>query len=122
MDDYLVPLLAYLQTKRGKCTGISCIDSTALAVCKNPRIRCQRVFAGLAKRGKTSTGWFFGFRLHSVVNDQGEILAFCLTPGNGDDRRPVPKLAAALIGKLIGGKGYLSQPLLEAPLPRACTC
>jgi DDE family transposase len=58
-------------------------------------------------------GWFFGFKLHLVTSDQGELLAFCLTPGNVDDRRPVPKLATGLIGKLKGSKGYLSQPLAQ---------
>jgi hypothetical protein len=57
-------------------------------------------------------GWFYGFKLHLVVNDLGELLAFCLTPGNVEDRRPVPKLVKRLFGKLFGDKGYLSQPLL----------
>lgn len=113
MDEYLVPMTAYLQSRKGTCTGISFIDSTSLAVCKNQRIHGHRTFADLAKRGKTSTGWFFGFKLHLVVNDQGEILAFCLTPGNVNDRHPVPKLAKRLLGKLIGDKGYLSQSLFE---------
>ncbi len=94
MPDYLVPLTAYLHTKLGMCTCISFIDSTPLMACKNARIRSHRVFAGLAQRGKTSTGWFFGFKLHVVVNDRGEILSFCLTPGNVDDRRPSTVSAA----------------------------
>jgi hypothetical protein len=113
MADYLVPLTVYLHTKLGVCTGISFIDSTALAVCKNPRINNHCVFAGLAQRGKTTTGWFFGFKLHLVINDRGELLAFCLTPGNRDDPSPVPRLAKSLFGKLIADKGYLSQPLFE---------
>jgi hypothetical protein len=107
MPTILVPLVAYLHTQLGSCTGISFIDSTSLAVCRNPRIHQHRVFAGRAARGKTSAGWFYGFKLHLVVNDQGELLAFCLTPGNVDDRRPVPKLATGLVGKLFGDKGYL---------------
>src|SRR5437660_12479129 len=113
MPTVLVPLVAYLHTQLGSCTGISFIDSTRLAVCHNARIHSHRVFAGRAARGKTSVGWFFGFKLHLVVNDQGELLAFCLTPGNVDDRHPVPKLATRLFGKLKGSKGYLSQPLAE---------
>jgi len=113
MPTVLVPLLAYLHTQLGSCTGISFIDSTSLAVCRNPRIHQHRVFDGRAARGKTSVGWFYGFKLHLVVNDQGEILAFCLTPGNVDDRHPVPKLATGLVGKLFGDKGYLSQPLAQ---------
>jgi Transposase DDE domain len=113
MPTLLVPLVAYLHTQLGRCTGISFIDSTSLAVCRNPRIHQHRVFAEQAARGKTSVGWFYGFKLHLVVNDQGELLAFCLTPGNVDDRRPVPKLVKGLFGKLFGDKGYLSQPLAE---------
>jgi hypothetical protein len=109
----LVPLTAYLHSCFGACTGISFIDSTSLAVCANPRISHHHVFAGLAARGKTSVGWFFGFKLHLVVNDQGEMLAFCLTPGTVDDRRPVPKLVKRLFGKLFGDRGYLSRALVE---------
>jgi hypothetical protein len=113
MPTVLVPLLAYLHTQLGRCSGISFIDSTSLAVCHNARIHQHRVFAGRAARGKTSVGWFYGFKLHLVVKDQGELLAFCLTPGNVDDRHPVPKLAKGLVGKLFGDKGYLSQPLAQ---------
>ena len=89
MPTVLVPLVAYLHTQLGQCSGISFIDSTPLAVCHNARIHSHRVFDGRAARGKTSVGWFYGFKLHLVVNDQGEILAFCLTPGNVDDQHPV---------------------------------
>ncbi len=109
----LVPLTIYLHTQRGTCTGISFIDSTALAVCHNARIHQHRVFAVDARRGKTSVGWFYGFKLHLVVNDRGELLAFCLTPGNVDDRQPVPRLVKRLFGKLFGDKGYISQALAE---------
>ena len=71
------------------------------------------VFRVDARRGKTSVGWFYGFKLHLVVNDRGELLAFCLTPGNVDDRWPVPRLIRRLFGKLFGDKGYISQPLAQ---------
>jgi len=109
----LVPLTAYLHTQLGDCTGVSFIDSTCLHVCHPARIHQHRVFKTDARRGKTSVGWFYGFKLHLVVNDRGELLAFCLTPGNVDDRQPVPRLARRLFGKLFGDKGYLSQPLFE---------
>jgi hypothetical protein len=109
--DALIPLAAYLQTKRGNCTGISFVDSTALSVCENLRIPQHRQFADLAKRGFTSTGWFFGFKLHITVSECGELLSWFITPGNTDDRRPVPKLARKLWGKLFGDKGYISNPL-----------
>lgn len=109
----LVPLLAYLQRRYGTCTGISFIDSTALEVCDPKRISQHRVFAADAKRGKSSMGWFFGFKLHLAVNDQGELLACCLTPGNVDDRKPVPGMVKRLRGKLIGDRGYISASLTE---------
>lgn len=65
----------------------------------------------MAKRGKTSTGWKFGFKLHLVINHLGELLSFCLTPGNTDDRKPVPDLVGDLIGWLYGDKGYISEKL-----------
>ncbi len=101
----LLPLAVYLRTQLGTCTGVSFVDSTSLVVCQNARIAQHRVFAVDARRGKTSVGWFYGFKLHLVVNDRGELLAFCLTPGNVDDRRPVPRLVRRLFGKLFGDRG-----------------
>ena len=109
----MVPMLAYLQSRYGACTGISFIDSTSLEVCDPKRISGHRVFAVDARRGKTSMGWFFGFKLHLAVNDQGELLACCLTPGNVDDRTPVPQLVKKLRGKLFGDRGYISAPLTQ---------
>jgi len=113
MPSVLVPLCAYLQSCYGPCSGISFIDSTPLVVCHNRRIGQHRVFAGDAQRGKNSVGWFYGFKLHLVVNERGELLACRLTAGNVDDRKPVPSLVKALFGKLFGDKGYLSQPLTQ---------
>ncbi len=108
----LLPLCIYLKTRcLGDCTGLSFIDSTSIDVCLNQRIHSHKVFAGLAERGKTSTGWLFGFKLHLVINDQGELLNVMLTPGNVDDRKPVPDLVRKLFGKVFGDKGYISQPL-----------
>jgi hypothetical protein len=113
----LVPLMMYLRTGcLGKCSGISFIDSTSLDVCINQRIHVHKVFAGLASRGKSSTGWFFGFKLHLVVNDRGELLDIFLTSANVDDRKPVPHLAKRLFGKLFGDKGYISQSLAQSLL------
>jgi hypothetical protein len=114
MPSALVPLCGYLQTRKGRCSGISFIDSTSLKVCHNRRIHSHKVFEGCARRGKTSVDWFFGFKLHLVINDRGELLSLRLTPGNTDDRRPVPELVKGLFGKLVGDKGYVSQPLFEA--------
>jgi hypothetical protein len=113
MPSVLVPLLAYLHSRSGACTGISFIDSTALEVCDPKRISQHRVFATEAKRGKTSMGWFYGFKLHLAVNDRGDLLACCLTPGNVDDRAAVPRLVKGLRGKLFGDRGYISAPLTQ---------
>jgi Transposase DDE domain len=113
MPSALVPLCGYLQTRKGRCSGISFVDSTSVKVCHNRRIHSHKVFAGCARRGKTSVDWFFGFKLHLVVNDRGELLSLRLTPGNTDDRRPVPELVKGLFGKLFGDKGYVSGPLFE---------
>lgn len=113
MPRVVLLLWAYAQARCGTCTGISFVDSTALRVCTNRRIKRHKVFAGLAARGQCSLGWFYGFKLHLVINQHGEILAFTLTPGNVDDRKPVPRLVKALFGKLFGDKGYLSQPLFN---------
>jgi hypothetical protein len=109
----LVPLCGYLQSRKGECSGISFIDSTSLKVCHNRRIHAHKVFAGCARRGKTSVDWFYGFKLHLVTTDCGELLSLRLTPGNVDDRRPVPALVKELFGKLFGDKGYISQTLFE---------
>ncbi|WP_410745951.1 IS982 family transposase [Flavobacterium pectinovorum] len=99
----------------GKCTGISFIDSTALKVCRNQRIHNHKVFKGLAERGKSSMGWFYGFKLHLVCNEKEELLSFYLTKGNVDDRNPrhIQKMTEQLFGKLFADKGYLSKALWE---------
>lgn len=109
----LLLLCCFLQTRRGEITGISFIDSTPIEVCHPCRSQSHRVFEGLVDWGKNSMGWHFGFKLHLIINDRGELLAFKLTPGNVDDRVPVPDLAQDLFGKLFGDRGYISQPLFE---------
>ena len=109
----LVLLGALMQTRLGKCSGVSFVDSSKIVVCHNLRINQNKVFAGAARRGKTSTGWFYGFKIHLIVSDTGEILAWRLTVGNVDDRKPVPSMAKRLWGKLFGDKGYLSEALTE---------
>lgn len=106
-----IALYVYLHLLMGRCTGISFVDSTPLRVCHNKRINRHRVFDGFAKRGKTTMGWFFGFKLHLVINHQGELIDFDLTPGNVDDREPLDDFASNLFGKLFGDKGYLSHKL-----------
>lgn len=113
MSDAAVPMCAYLKTKFGSCSGISFIDSLPIAVCHNRRIHSNKVFADLARRGKSSVDWFFGFKLHLVVSDAGELLAVWITTGNVDDRKPVPRLTRKLFGKIFGDRGYISKKLTE---------
>ena len=97
------------------CTGISFVDSTPLRVCRNQRILIHKTFEGLAERGKCSMGWFFGFKLHLIINDKGEILNFMFTPGNVDDREPLKqgRFLENIKGKLCADKGYIGQALFE---------
>ncbi len=113
MPSVLIPLCVYLQQRKGQASGLAFIDATSIAVCHNRRIYSHKVFKKLANRGKTSVGWFYGFKLHLVVNDRGELLAFRVTPGNVDDRRPVPDLTKGLSGKIFGDRGYISKKLFE---------
>lgn len=113
MPSTLLPLCVYLKHLFGQCTGISFIDATSLKVCHNRRIRRHRVFANIAARGKTSVDWFFGFKLHLVANECGELLNFTLTPGNIDDRKPVPNLLKDLFGKVFADRGYVSKDLAQ---------
>ena len=111
MKTCLFPLFIFSQACLGECTGVSFVDSTIITVCHAKRINSHQVFKKMAKRGKTSTGWFYGFKLHLIINDVGEILAYMLTAGNVDDRAPVPELSKDLFGKIFGDKGYISQEL-----------
>lgn len=111
MKNIFVPLFAYLLYLRGEVTGIAFIDSTSIAVCHNKRIQRNKVFNGFARRGKTTSGWFYGFKLHLIINDKGDILAFQLTPGNISDVSMAETLSKGIIGKLFGDKGYISSEL-----------
>jgi hypothetical protein len=114
----VMPLFFYLLTKRGNCTGISFIDATPLKVCHNLRIPSHRVFRGSAERDKSSTGWYYGFKLHLAINDCGEILGFYLTAANVDERATADWITQNLTGKLIGDKGYVSQTLFAKLMQR----
>lgn len=89
------------------------MDATKIQVGHNRRIQKHQVFKGMASRGKTSGDWFFGFKLHLVCNDQGELLNIALTPGNPDDRKPGLNLLKGLSGKVLADRGYISPALFE---------
>jgi Transposase DDE domain len=116
MQSTLLPMAIYLKTQcLGQCTGISFIDSTPLRVCHIKRERSHKTFKNLAAKGQCSIGWFFGFKLHIVINEKGEILDFMLTNGNVDNRQPLlgSNLLKKIFGKLYGDKGYISHSLFE---------
>ena len=80
---------AYLLARSGSKTGLYYVDSTPIKVCHNRRIYRNKTFKGIAKRGKHSMGWFFGFKLHIVINQKGELISFCFTKGNVSDTMPL---------------------------------
>ena len=111
MPSVVVPMCSYLTSKLGKPTGIQFVDSTKIEVCHIMRAKQNKVFEGIAEHGKGTMGWSFGFKLHLIINQLGEIVALKLTKGNLDDRQPISEMAGALFGKLYGDKGYISQAL-----------
>jgi hypothetical protein len=112
----VMPLTIFLKTCcQGVCTGISFVDSTPIRVCKAKRINANKVFKGMAAMGKSTVGWFYGFKLHIVINDRGEIINFMISQGNMDDRTPLKSesFLKKIFGKLFGDKGYISDKLCE---------
>lgn len=112
----IVPLAIFLKTcALGKCTGISFIDSTPLRSCHVKREKQHKTMKDIAQKGQCSLGWFYGFKLHLIINDKGEILDFLITPGNVDDRKPLESMGLHknIFGKLFGDKGYISKNLFE---------
>jgi hypothetical protein len=116
MQQNLMPMTLFLKTCcLGKCTGISFIDSTPVRVCKSKRIANNKVFKGIATTGKSTMGWFHGFKLHIIINDKGEILNFTITAANVDDRTPLKqeRFIDKIYGKLFADKGYIGKELTQ---------
>lgn len=114
MQSNVLALTLYLKTCcLGQCTGISFIDSTPVRVCNNKRIYANKVFKGIATTGKSTMGWFHGFKLHIMINDKGELLDFVITQANVDDRAPLKSnnFLKKIFGSLYGDKGYISKEL-----------
>jgi len=114
MQAAVLPMAIMLKTCcLGQSTGISFIDSTPIRVCKNKRIKRNKVFKGIAQVGKSTMGYFYGFKLHLIINDKGEILNFVITQANVDDRQPLlnERFIKCITGKLYADKGYISKKL-----------
>jgi len=112
------PLCAYLQSQKADFYGIGFVDSTSIIVCHNKRIYGHKVFKSLAEIGKTTKGWFYGFKLHLICDHRGELVSCQITPGNVNDRSPIPEMTKDLFGKLFGDKGYISKKLFDALFSR----
>ena len=105
---YVIMLLhVFTQMVKKKKSNLHFIDSTALPVCKNKRISSHKVAKGLAELGKTTIGWFYGFKLHIICNTFGELESITVTPGNVYDGHTVSKLAKDIFGQIIADAGYL---------------
>lgn len=114
MQSALMPMTIFAKTCcLGSCTGISFVDSTPIRVCSNKRIKRNKVFKDVASTGKSTMGWFHGFKLHIIINDKGEILSFAVTQANIDDREPLKNegFLQQVFGKLFADKGYISEKL-----------
>lgn len=109
----LIDLASYLSSAFKKQSGLYFIDSTSLKVCHNRRINRNKVFKSLAERGKSTMGWFFGFKLHLIIDDLGNLVSVNITKGNVDDRKVLPEITKGLKGKIFGDKGYLGKKWFE---------
>jgi IS5 family transposase len=118
MPNVLTACLYYLKSRQGSVTGISFVDSTAIPVCHPKRISRNKVFQETAKRSKSSMGWFYGFKLHLIINDSGELLSCQITPGNVDDRTNLSSMTQGITGQMFGDKGYIKKELFEQLLSR----
>ena len=106
----LVLLVLMCKCAQSLRSGYYFIDSKKLVVCHLKREHSHKVFKGFARKGKSSTGWFYGLKQHLVINHLEEIVSFSLTPGSTADNnfRVLTSLLAGLKGKCCGDKGYLT--------------
>lgn len=111
MSSYLPLLVLILNSILDQCDGISFVDSSSLEVCKRYRISMHKVFAGIAARSRTTKGWFYGLKLHLIINRSGGIVKASFSSGNKDDRAQLRLMIKGLFGKVFGDRGYISQEL-----------
>ena len=109
----LYPLTLFAQLKSGKKTGIYYIDGSCLPVCHLKRSKRNKIFREIAQYGRTSVGWFFGLKIHLVINNLGEMIAFKITRGNVHDGAAAKSLLLSLEGLAFGDKGYIGKKLFD---------
>ena len=105
----LVGLSNFVGSNQGTHTDIYYVDATKLPVCHNLREKRHKVFDGLAGKSKTSTGWFYGLKLHFVINHLSQIMNLRVTQGNVDDRTPLISMCEGLEGYIFADRGYISK-------------
>jgi Transposase DDE domain len=101
--------IAYLQFKQAKFEGSGYIDATPLRVCHNKRTNSHKVFKLTAKLGKSSMGWFYGFKLHVICDFAGNIVKCRISDGAANDLKVGAKMMKDLKGKIYGDKGYIGK-------------
>lgn len=116
MSQAFFPMFCFVKEHQGAWKDLQFVDSTVLTSCHVKRASSHRTFRNSARWGKTTTGWFFGFKLHLVINQYAEIVAFQLTSGNIDDRKPIPEMLKPMKGKVFADRGYISEKLRKSLL------
>jgi len=118
MNKVIFPLTLFTQLRSGKRTGFYFLDSTCLPVCHLKRSTRHKTFDEIAQYGRTSVSWFFGLKLHIVINDRGELMAFKITRGNKNDAKACESMLQFLKGLAFGDKGYISKQLFARLLEK----
>lgn len=109
----MIIIAAIANACKGEENGHYYVDATTLAVCHNKRIFRNKVFKGIAEIGKSTMGWFYGFKLHLLINPRGEVMNIAITKGNVTDINMLETLVKALMEKVYGDKGYISSKVFE---------
>ena len=113
MQRAIFPLCIFTQLRAGKQTGIYYIDSSCLPVCHIRRSSRHKTFDVVAEYGHTSVGWFFGLKLHLVINNRGQLIAFKITRGSRHDSKEAVPMLKKLKGLAFGDKGYLGKKIFQ---------
>lgn len=113
MKRAIFPMTLFTHLKGGRKSGIYYIDSSCLPVCHLKRSKRHKTFDGVAQYGHTSVSWFFGLKLHLVMNNDGELIAFKITQGNRNDSKQAKSLLKSLQGLAFGDKGYICKKLFD---------